>query len=239
MARHASSLFVALLVMVASGPLLADETPPPRTISVSGTAVMKAAPDRVVWRIELSDFDKDMRKAKRSNDAKVEAVLALRKELDIGEHDLETGRLSIGREYERGPRGERGAFKHYRVSRSVTIRETDLKRFDEFLDRLVSSSEMEVSFSFESSKIHEIRAETRLKALAAGKRKAADMARVVDAELGRILNIQEHSPDRSYMSPMSNAAFSHSPPPVDVATDRFVPGAISVQISVYATFELK
>jgi uncharacterized protein YggE len=233
-----SSLSVALL-LVASGALLADETPPPRSISVSGTAVMKTAPDRVVWRIHLTDFDKDMRKAKKSNDAKVEAVLALRKELGLGEEDLETGQLSISREYERGQHGQRGAFKHYRVSRSVTVRQTDLKRFDEFLDKLVASSEMEISFSFESSRMHEIRAETRLKALAAAKKKAADMAQVVDAKLGRILNIQEHPANQRYFSPMSNVSFAHSSPPVDVATDRFVPGAISVQISVYATFELK
>ena len=69
---------------------------------------MKAAPDQIVWHIQLTDFDKDMREAKQRNDQKIEAVLALRKPLDIGPHDLDTGRLSIGREYERTSRGERG-----------------------------------------------------------------------------------------------------------------------------------
>jgi len=226
------------LFLVTTGGVLGDEGEDARTISVSGTAVMKAAPDQVVWRIELSDFDKDMRAAKQRNDAKVQAVLALRDELDIGEQELETGHLSISREYERGKYGERNAFKHYAVRRSVTIRQTDLKRFDEYLDKLVASSEMEVNFSFETSKMHELRADTRLKALAAAKEKAAAMAEVVGAELGRIRTIQEHSPNRSFSSPLSNAAFTHSPPPVDVASDRFVPGAISLQVSVYATFEL-
>ncbi len=238
MARQMAFLTAALLTVVV-GTLRAEQSPPPRSISVSGTAVMKAAPDRIVWHIQLTDFDKDMRKAKQRNDKKIEAVLALRKPLDIGQHDLDTGRLSISREYERGERGQRGAFKHYRVNRSVTIRQTDLKRFDEYLDQLVASSEMEVGFSFESSQIHKLRAETRLKAMAEARKKAADMARVVGAELGKVLAINEHSPNQPYFSPMSNASFSRSPPPVDAASDRFVPGAISVQVSVYVTFELE
>ncbi|NQU25961.1 MAG: SIMPL domain-containing protein [Candidatus Nealsonbacteria bacterium] len=238
MARQIALLLTLLLTLVV-GTLRAEEAAPPRSISVSGTALMKAAPDQVVWHIQLTDFDKDMRKAKQRNDEKIEAVLALRKPLDIGEYDLDTGRLSINREYERTQRGERGPFKHYRVSRSVTIRQTDLKRFDEYLDRLVASSEMEVSFGFESSQIHKLRADTRLRAMNEAKKKAGDMARVVGAELGKVLAINEHSPNQRYVSPMSNASFSHSPPPVDAASDRFVPGAISVQVSVYVTFELK
>jgi len=238
MVRHTMAM-AAVLLVIGCGTLWAEQTAPPRSISVSGTALLKAAPDQVVWHIQLSDFDKDMRKAKQRSDEKVKAVLALRKPLGIGPHDLDTGQLRISREYERGQHGQRGAFKHYRVSRSVTIRQKDLKRFDEYLDKLIASSEMEVSFSFESSQIHKLRADARLKAMAEAKKKAAAMADVVGAKLGKVLVINEHSPKRSYFSPMSNAAFSHSAPPVDAASDRFVPGAISVQVSVYVMFELQ
>jgi uncharacterized protein YggE len=121
----------------------------------------------------------------------------------------------------------------------VTIRQRDLNQFDEYLDELVASSEMEVSFRFESSQIHDIRAATRLKALTVAKEKAAAMAQAVGANVGRVLTIHEHSPDRPFSSPLSNATFTQGPPPADVASDRFIPGAISVQISVYTTFELK
>ncbi len=230
---------IAWLSVVFTAVISAEEHQAARVISVAGTAEMKTAPDHVVWTVTLTDFNTDMRKAKQSNDAKIEAVLDLRRDLDINDQDIETGQLSIRREYERGKYGERGAFRHYVVSRNVTIRQRDLRRFDEYVDELVASSEMEVGFSFESSQIHEIRAATRLKALAVAKEKAAAMAQVVDADLGRVLTIHEHSPNQPFASPMSNAAFTHSPPPVDVASDRFVPGAIRVQISVYVTFELR
>ena len=39
--------------------------------------------------------------------------------------------------------------------------------------------------------------------------------------------------------PAWDSAFVESTPPVDVASDKFVPGAIKVQVTVYATFELE
>jgi len=216
---------------------LAEKEKPIRSIAVSGTVETKTAPDQVVWRISLTDTDKNMREAKASNDERVRSVVALRQGLGVDEGDFETGRFDIRREYERDEHGRRGDFKHFVVSRSVTIRQR--KRFDEFLDSLVSSTEMEVSFSFESSRIHEVRAETRLKALQAAKDKAAAMAKIVGARLGRVLTINEHAPADPWQSRGSNREYLQSTPSVDLATEKFVPGAIHVQVTVYATFELE
>ena len=218
---------------------VAGEEKPIRSISVSGTVETKTAPDRIVWRISLTDTNKNLREAKKTNDEKVKAVVALREKLGIAEGDLETGHVNVRREYERSQHGYRGDFKHFVVTRSVTIRQCDLKRFDEFLDALVSSAEMEVGFSPESSRLHEVRAETRLKALQAARDKAAAMARVVDAKLGPVLTVNEHPPGRRWSSPASNVAYFHSKPPVDLATEKFVPGAIDVRVTVYATFALE
>src|SRR5882724_1633429 len=52
-----------------------------RSISVSGTAVSHTQPDVIVWTLEISDSDKDMLAAKRSNDQRAKAILGLRKDL--------------------------------------------------------------------------------------------------------------------------------------------------------------
>ena len=169
----------------------AQEERPLRSISVAGTVETKTAPDQIGWSITLTDTDKDIRKAKAKNDAKIESVIALRAKLDVGDEDIATGSVNIRREYERNERGDRGDFKHFRITRSVTIRQRDLKRFDEFLDALISSAEMDVGFSFESSRIHEIRAETRLKALQVAKDKAEAWVQVVGSKIGRGLTIDE------------------------------------------------
>jgi len=217
----------------------AEEEAPVRSISVSGTAEAKTAPDQIVWEVDLTDTDKGLRAAKARNDEKVKAVIALREKLGIAEGDLEADYVRIRREYERGEHGYRKEFKHFKVSRSIEIRQRDLKRFDEFLDALVASADMEVRFSYGSSRMREVRAETRLKALQAARDKAEAMAKVVGAKLGRVLTINEHSGRGGWREFASNAYVAHSSPAVDVATDRYVPGAISVKVTVFAAFELE
>jgi uncharacterized protein YggE len=212
-----------------------------RQVSVTGTVESKTSPDQIVWRITLTDTDPDMRTAKAANDARVKAVMALRETLEIAEGDFETGTVSIHREYERGNHGQRGAFRHFVVNRHVTLRQRDLSRFDEFLDHLVSSTEMEVSFSFESSRMRDVRAEARLAALKAAKEKASAMAEVVGAQLGRVLTIDEHPPGDGgrHFAFANNAMHSMTTPSADLASETFVPGAIRVSVTVYATFALE
>ncbi len=232
-------LVLGLIFLLGASPLLAQDGAV-RSISVSGTAETKTAPDLIVWRVNLSDANKDLATAKAQSDVKVRSVLALREKLDIEEGDLETGHVSVNREYERDQRGQRGDFKHFVFSRSVTIRQRDLERFDEFLDALVSSAEMEVSFSFESSRIHQVRSETRLRAVAAAKDKAAAMVAAVGAKLGRVLTLNEHQQGDQWRRPMSNnISVFDGTPSVDVASETFVPGAIVVRITVYASFEIE
>jgi len=235
-------LTVVVSASLALGELaLGEQDAPIRTISVSGTVETKTAPDLIVWRIGLMNSDRDLRAAKEESDEEAKSVVALREKLGIAEGDLETGRVSIDREYERDQRGNRKGFKHFVVRRNITIRQRDLKQFDVFLDALVSSAEMEVSFFSESSRIHELRAETRLKALQAAKEKAAAMAEAVGAKLGRVITINEHPQTGRRLDQFTNNYISVGPgrPTVDVASDTFVPGAITVRVTVYAAFELQ
>jgi uncharacterized protein YggE len=232
-------LAVGLISLLAT--VAADaEDHPVRSVSVSGTVEIKAAPDQVLWQISLTATDPDLTKAKTRSDQQAKAVVSLQPKLGIGKGDLQTGLISVISEYERDQRGQRGAFKDFVVSRSITIRERDLKRFDEYLSTLLASTDMEVFMNYESSRILEIRAEARLKALRAAKEKAAAMADALGAKLGRVLTVSEQSSAEPWRSPASNANFVQtSTPAADLATETFVPGAISVPVSVSLTFELE
>ena len=232
-------VMMAVMFILMAASLRAEDTQ--RQISVTGTVETKTAPDQIIWSVTLTDTDKDMRAAMNKNDEKIRAIVALRNQLKVDDEDMDTGTVSIQREYERGPQGARGDFKHYLVRRNVTIRQRDLKRFDEFLDLLIASSEMEMSFRFESSKMEDIRAETRLKAVKVAKDKAQAMAEVVGSRLGKALNISENSPDGRFMESNMrlNNSFIQGMPSTDLSTEKFIPGAISVKMTVYATFELK
>ena len=234
-------MVAVMIAGMSAGAVGGEAESPPRTISVSGTAVTRTVPDTIVWHITVSDYDKDLLRAKESSDVKLKAILELRDELGIKPDDLETGHVRIQREYDRDERGRRGDFKHFAVTRSVTIRQRELKRFDEFFSGLVSSAQMEVSLSFESSRLYELRAETRLKALRLAREKAEAMAGELGAKLGRILTIDEHRPTGRLLDLMSNAMFVDrgSRPEVDASSGTFAPGAIEVQVTVYTTFGIE
>jgi uncharacterized protein YggE len=220
---------------------MSDTEEPIRTISVSGTVEWEISPDNILWRIALTDTDKDLGRAKSKVEDKVKSVVALQKTLDIEEGDLETGYVQVRREYERDESGHRTIFKHFVVRRSITIVQRDLKRFDEFFDTLLASADMEVDFSFRSSRMADVRSEMRLEALEVAKTKAAGMAGALGVELGRVLTIDEHAQGRPMgaRGPIPyNVSVVHSRPSADIATETFLPGTLNEQVTVYVTFEL-
>jgi uncharacterized protein YggE len=229
---------LAMLAGLCTAAFAADR-PAGRTIAVSGTVETRTAPDQVVWNISLTDADKNLQAAKTRSDERAKTVVALRQKLGLAEGDLQTGLVNVYREYERDQHGSRGAFKHFAISRSVTIWQRDLKRFDEFLDKLLGSTDMEVSFHFDSSRVREVRAETRLKALRVAREKAEAMAGALGAKLGPVVTIEEAQRREPWSNFASNTAVLESRPAADVASDKFVPGAIDVTVTVHVTFALQ
>ena len=219
---------------------VAEEVAEARRVTVSGTAVTTTVPDVIVWRLTTKDFDKSLLAAKKQSDGKLRAVLGLQEELGVRPEDLQTGRLSIRKEYERDRSGNQGAFKHFAVTRDVTLKQRDLKRFDEYLTKFVSSAELDVDFSFESSRVHDLRRETRLQAVRVAKEKAAAMTAELGAKLGKVLSIEEHGRAPSYSNFMSNTAIvDPSGREADVISGTFAPGSVQVRISVQVTFGIE
>jgi uncharacterized protein YggE len=237
------SVVACFLVLSSSAVVFAAENEVrQRTVSVAGTAVTQVVPDIIVWHISTSDFDKNLQVAKNASDEKLKSILKLREELGVKPEDVQTGYLSIEKEYERDQHGNRGAFKHFVVRRSVTLKQRDLKRFDEFLSKLVGSAEIEASFGFESSRQYEARAETRLKALRLAREKAEAMTRELGAKLGKVLTIDEYKPQQQtgMWAAQSNGGFFDTSRPVDdLISGTFAPGSIEVRVTVEAVFEIE
>lgn len=228
-----------MMVISLSSAVWAEEGTFVRKIDVAGTVEVETVPDQIVWNVRLVDTHKSLLIAKQANDQKMEGVLALQEKLGLAARDIQAGTLRVNREYERDSHGRQGAFKHFKVQRHVTILQHDLQRFDQFLKALVESAEVEMDFYYRSTRIHELRAETRLKALQAAKDKAKDMAKVADATLGRVLTVEEHRQDMSMHPYMiaSNSAY-RAPATVDVSDGGFVPTDMKIKVTVYASFEL-
>jgi uncharacterized protein len=211
------------------------------TITVTGTTLLRVAPDSIVWSIHMTTTDKALLKAKRENDERVKSVIALREELGVAKEDLTTGQLSVYREYERDSR----TFKHFVVRRDITIRERDLAKFDLFLEKLASRAEFEGSFAFESSRLPEAKGKARLQALKAAEEKAQALARQAGAQTVAFVSIEENPvAGRGYSfggNITSNVAYSEESTAhaADVEDSTMIPEAIEVSVSVKAVFRMR
>jgi uncharacterized protein YggE len=234
--------FLLSLLMGSLSPVRAeDDDEDRRAVTVTGTSVIRVAPDIIVWRIGTTDTDPNLLQAKQKSDEKAKKILALRDALKIAPQDIQSGNLRIEKIYQRDRQGNQQEFRHFEITRSFTIRQHDVQRFDEFLSRLVGGGDVEADFSFESSKFHELRIETRRKAVIAARDKARDMTDTLGAVLGPVLKIDEYQPSFFQPSPMSNSAFGAPSLPAEVDNDSgtLAPGAIEIRVSVVVRFEIK
>lgn len=214
-----------------------------RRVSVSGTAVALVQPDTVVWSIQIRRTDATLSKAVAACDDTVKKLLVLREEWKLPASDVQSGRLSISKIFDRDMAGNQTSFRHFLVERQVTIRQRDVSRFDELLARFTAMTDVEVGNTLETSAFHEQRARTRLEAVKVAKTKAAAMTELLGGKLGRVIRISEPRDSGFAMNQYlitSNTAFAAPAAATpDSAPTTFVPGAIEVKVSVDVVFEIE
>jgi uncharacterized protein YggE len=216
---------------------------PERTISVMGTALTRAVPDTVVWHITTGAANPSLISAKSESDRKMKSILSTARALGVAPADMQTGYLSVNREYEHGKFTRSRTFKQFRVAREITIKERDISRFDTFLAKLIEASDMEVHYTLESSKLTEFRDQTRLDAVVTARKKANAMAGALGAELGQVLTITERSLQGSHLNATTNTVTWNdnkgSSYEMEANTTTFAPGTIEVKVSVATVFQLR
>jgi uncharacterized protein YggE len=213
-----------------------------RSVKVTGTAVAKVKPDMVVWTVNVTNTDPNLKVARETNDEGVRKILKLRGELGIDAKDVQTGNLRIRKVFDRDRSGNQGAFRHYSFQRTIVLRQRDTAKFDDVLQNLTGTENVEISYSLESADFHKVRRETRLRAVKVAKEKASEMTTLLGAKLGHVLTIDESSPGRDPWrgSPTSNAAFySGAPAQPDDIEGTFAPGSIEIRVSVNIRFAIE
>ena len=228
--------FAGLILLTASRDSAPPPEPAPRTIAVTGTAVVHTVPDTVVWHLTTRAEHADLGRAKAASDRELQAVLAAARDLGLAEEDIQTGQLRADREYHRDQWGESTRFRHWNVSRQVTLTQRELDGFDGMLTALVEAADVELHYKLRSSRIHERRADTRLDAGRLARTKAEALGAERGGELGEVLTVDEIAGGGYAYNPLANAAF-HDPVSVaDASTGTFAPGTIEVRVAVGATF---
>lgn len=211
-------------------------------ISVTGTAVTRVAPDIVSWSITIWDQGQ-LADAKARNEEKTQAVLGVIRALGVAPEDVQTSYLAVEQQYNEDMLPRRISIG-WVVSRTVTCKQRDIARFDEFIDKLLAMADVDVRYALETSHYLDLRKETRLNALRLAKEKAEAMCAAVGATLGAVTSIQEQQPQPLWSGRpnIGNAIFTEPSPmqAQDTIADKttMAPGLIEISESVNLSFAI-
>ncbi len=249
MKRSTILLVILLCSAFSSSAQEIDKLP---VITVTGTAEVQIAPDEAVFSIDVAKTDKDLAVAKRLNDESVGKILELTRHFSISPQNVQTAQIAVDMKYESIRDGKtrvlnddgdeigKRVFRGYEVSKSVTVRLTDLSRFEEFFAGVLQTGVSAVnSVKFETSKLRENKDKAREMAMKAAKEKATAMAAAVNQSIGRAIKITEGNVGgQTFANYSSNSNATGTAGVFAESLVTFAPGAIKIEAQVTVSFLL-
>jgi uncharacterized protein len=226
---------------------VAAQTPPARTISVSGSAEIKVVPDEVILSVGVETDSKDIAVARSENDARIKAISEAVQAQGVPANLVKADFLDLQPRYRNYPTRE--DFLGYFARRSVVITIRDVAKFESTLSAVLAAGANYVhGIDFRTTELRKHRDAARRMALAAAREKADAMAAALNATIGDPISIQEGysgwwSPYSSwwgqrYGGQLVQNVVQEGGGRAGGADDALVPGQISVTASVNVSFEL-
>lgn len=227
-------LLAGLLTLLVTIQGWADETksPPVRQVTVTGTAIIKVAPDQMYWSVQVTINDSTLAKAKARHDTSLTAALAYVKSLGDAVKDLQTGGIRFDKQTDFPDKADRS--KPFSCSTQFTFTLTDFNQYGPICDALAKFDGAEVeSIDYAYSKQSDVRRAALKQALLNAHDKAGDLAETASCALGAPLEIIEN-PGDGPQPLMMNAMVRAAPG----GTPAAVAGQIEISGTVTATYEL-
>jgi uncharacterized protein YggE len=164
-----------------------------RRISSSGSAEVRVVPSRVVLTFGVETFNPELAVAKRDNDSKASAIIALSKELGVAPKDVQTDYIFVEPVYEGYDERRAGKFLHFLVRKTVVVLLRDTTKFETILSGALERGATHVlRVRFEVDNLKQHRDKARSDAIRAARDKAQALAGELGAKLGRVMSIQDY-----------------------------------------------
>jgi len=168
----------------------AEQPAQARSITVSGSAEVKVAPDEVVLTLGVETWDLDISVAKTKNDEIVQRVLALAKDYGIDSNHIQTDYVSIEPRYQDSY--EKRSFLGYFVRKTIALTLGDVSKFEGLLSSALEAGVNYVhGVEFRTTELRKYRDEARALAIKAAKEKAQALAKELGHDVGEPLTISE------------------------------------------------
>jgi len=227
-------LALALVVVAGLGAQARAEDSFRRSITLSGTGEVSAAPDlaRVTSGVQTEAIT--AREALTANNRAMTAVIEGLKQAGIAAKEIQTSNFSVGPRYEY-PQNARPVLIGYQVSNTVTVTVRELARIGEMLDRIVTLGSNTINgIGFSIDDPEKLEDEARRLAIADARRKAELYAAAGGFRLGRILTVAESGGGVPQPVAFMRAATAEAAPAVPIEG-----GELSVDIGVSVTWEIE
>jgi len=205
-----------------------------RTLTMTGTASVGAAPDRVEINLGVTSKAKTARDALTKNTANMNAIFEALKKNGIEKKYIQTSNFSIQADYKHFKNGEPPVVQGYNVNNTVLVQVTDIEKLGVLLDEVVSSGSNQIhGIRFYVSKADELKDEARKLAVEKAKRKASLYAQAAGVGLGDLMSLHESSQNNVQPRAMSRRVMAEASP-VPIAG-----GEQQLGVSVTMTWLLK
>jgi len=161
-----------------------------RSITVTGSAEVRVAPDEVVLTLGVETWDENINIAKSKNDDIVQRVLALARDSGIDPSHIQTDYVSIEPRYQ--DTYETRNFLGYFVRKTIALTLRDVSKFEELLSSVLGAGVNYVhGVEFRTTELRKYRDEARSLAIKAAREKAQALAKELGHDVGEPLTISE------------------------------------------------
>ncbi len=198
--RRALSALALLLALCLTLPAMAEGAQT-ATVSASGSATVRYAPDSAVVSLGVSTKNERVVDAQNANNAAMTAVLEALRALGVADEDLQTGSYSVSPQYdyEYGKLVEQEHMTSYEVSNTVTVIIRNIDQVGALLDAAVAAgANQSYGLTFQGSGQPAAYDAALQAATKEALRKADLLAAAAGCKAGAVLSITEDGAELSF-----------------------------------------
>lgn len=211
----------------------------PAGVHVFGSHILRTEPDRAEVDLGIIHLAQTPAAAFEQSGKAARAVRAALKATGIPDADIEVSRVNLETAYERYPATK---FLGYRSTVSLRFGLTRLESVEQVITSAVDAGANEVQrVRYQSSKLRELRAEARRKAVEAARRKAEIYCEASSVRLGPVLDIEDVNPGvAAYRAGVSHGVAEAAAEAVidEEVSSGLKPGSLVISAAVEITFNI-
>jgi uncharacterized protein YggE len=221
----------------------------PRTISVTGEALVKVIPDYVVITLVVETIEKELPKARVANDDRVKRLLAAAHAHGVAETDIATDQIQIAPRYEGSYERVSTRPVAYEVEKTVVLTLRELATFEPLLAACLDTGANQVrGIQFATSELRKHRDAARALAIKAAREKASALAAELGLTIGTPRTVTEsggrcwsfYGSYSGARSPaMSQNVVQAASSGAGEGGETTAPGTVNVSATVAITFDLE